>query len=52
MQSKSKIITLDTKEWVDSNVNCYFGCSNNCRYCYAKKWLFGLKEKQKILGKL
>ena len=26
-----------TKEWADSNVNIAFGCSNNCRYCYAKK---------------
>lgn len=26
-----------TKEWADSNVNCCTGCSNNCRYCYAKK---------------
>ncbi len=32
----SKKITLGTKEWADSNVNCYFGCSNDCRYCYAK----------------
>ncbi len=30
-------ITKGTKEWADSNVNCYYGCSNNCRYCYAKK---------------
>jgi len=37
MQSKSQKITLGTKEWANSNVNCYFGCSNNCRYCYAKK---------------
>lgn len=35
--SKSRKITLGTKEWADSNVNCYYGCSNNCRYCYAKK---------------
>jgi len=33
---KSRKITLGTKEWADSNVNCYKGCSNNCRYCYAK----------------
>lgn len=35
--SKSRKITLGTKEWADSNVNCYSGCSNNCGYCYAKK---------------
>ena len=34
--TKSRKITLGTKEWADSNVNCYKGCSNNCRYCYAK----------------
>lgn len=26
-----------TREWADYNVNCVSGCSNNCRYCYAKK---------------
>ena len=25
-----------TREWADSNVNCVAGCSNDCRYCYAK----------------
>ena len=30
-------ITSGTKEWADSNVNCISGCSNNCKYCYAKK---------------
>lgn len=30
-------MTLGTKEWADSNVNCYNGCSHDCRYCYAKK---------------
>lgn len=25
-----------TREWADYNVNCVSGCSNNCRYCYAK----------------
>jgi len=29
-------ITSGTKEWADHNVNCIKGCSNNCRYCYAK----------------
>lgn len=38
-------ITLGTKEWADSNVNCYFGCSNNCRYCYAKKIAIRFKRK-------
>lgn len=34
---KMSVRTLGTKEWAESNVNCYFGCSNNCVYCYAKK---------------
>jgi len=25
-----------TKEWADYNVNCIKGCSNDCRYCYAR----------------
>jgi DNA repair photolyase len=29
-------ITSGTKEWADHNVNCVKGCSNDCRYCYAK----------------
>ena len=29
-------ITSGTKEWADFNVNCVKGCSNDCRYCYAK----------------
>ena len=29
--------TSGTKEWATSNVNIAQGCSNNCRYCYAKK---------------
>ena len=28
--------TSGTKEWADYNVNCVHGCSNDCRYCYAK----------------
>jgi len=29
-------ITSGTREWADRNINCIKGCSNNCRYCYAK----------------
>ena len=43
--SKSRKITLGTKEWADSNVNCYSGCSNNCRYCYACKMAIRFKRK-------
>jgi len=32
---KTKIIS-GTKEWAKENVNCVTGCSNNCRYCYAR----------------
>ena len=34
--------TIGTKEWANSNVNVYFGCSNDCLYCYAKDnaWRF------------
>lgn len=33
---KKRKITSGTKEWADYNVNCFKGCYNNCRYCYAK----------------
>ena len=29
-------VTSGTKEWADHNINCIKGCSNDCRYCYAK----------------
>jgi len=45
MKTKTRRITLGTKEWADSNVNCYFGCSNNCRYCYAKKMAIRFNKK-------
>lgn len=31
-----KKITSGTREWADYNINVIKGCSNNCRYCYAK----------------
>ena len=34
--AKPREITTGTREWADYNVNCIKGCSNNCRYCYAK----------------
>jgi len=36
---------LGTKEWADSNVNIFNGCSNNCRYCYAKMMAIRFKRK-------
>lgn len=33
---KKHKITSGTKEWADHNINCFKGCYNNCRYCYAK----------------
>jgi len=33
---KKREITSGTKEWADHNINCIKGCSNNCKYCYAK----------------
>ncbi|HEC37771.1 hypothetical protein LCGC14_0459800 [marine sediment metagenome] len=44
MLIKRQKVTLGTKEWADSNVNCYLGCSNNCRYCYAKKMAVRFKR--------
>lgn len=33
---KKREITSGTKEWADYNINCIKGCSNDCKYCYAK----------------
>ncbi len=52
MTIKTRKITLGTKEWADSNVNCYFGCSNDCRYCYAKKMAIRFKRKTEENWKL
>jgi len=38
-------ITKGTKEWASSNVNIYNGCSNDCRYCYAKQMAVRFKRK-------
>jgi len=40
--------TSGTKEWADSNVNIFHGCSNDCVYCYAKKMAirFGRRTKE------
>ncbi|MFW9970049.1 MAG: radical SAM protein [Candidatus Odinarchaeota archaeon] len=45
LKVKSNKITQGTKEWADSNINLYYGCSNNCRYCYAKKMAIRFKRK-------
>ena len=45
LKVKSFKITRGTREWADSNINLYFGCSNNCRYCYAKKMAIRFKRK-------
>jgi len=35
-KSKNESRITGTREWADYNVNCIFGCYNDCRYCYAK----------------
>ncbi len=52
METKTRKITLGTKEWADSNVNCYVGCSNNCRYCYAKKMAIRFNRKTEETWKI
>jgi len=34
-----------TKEWAESNLNIYSGCSNDCKYCYAKSMSIRFKRK-------
>jgi DNA repair photolyase len=35
-EKKMEKKTFGFKEWTKHSVNCCSGCSNNCRYCYAK----------------
>lgn len=35
-----------TREWSNHSFNCVNGCTNNCRYCYAKR--MALRYKRKI----
>ncbi|MEA3248418.1 MAG: hypothetical protein U9Q73_01805 [Nanoarchaeota archaeon] len=49
-KEKNKI-TSGTKEWCDTNVNIYSGCSNNCLYCYAKKMAIRFKRKTETTWK-
>ena len=44
MQGLNKI-TSGTKAWANSNVNLFFGCEHDCRYCYAKKMAIRFKRK-------
>lgn len=41
----SAISKTGTKEWADTNVNILNGCSNNCKYCYAKEMAKRFKRK-------
>lgn len=34
-----------TKEWAANNLNIYHGCSNDCKYCYAKSMAVRFKRK-------
>ncbi|MHA1270186.1 MAG: radical SAM protein [Candidatus Helarchaeota archaeon] len=45
-KKKTYKITRGTREWSDYSINCITGCSNNCRYCYARKMAirFGRKS--------
>lgn len=45
---KKNKITSGVKEWASSSVNVISGCSNNCKYCYAKKMAirFGRKTEE------
>lgn len=52
MQTQAHKITLGTKEWADSNINCYYGCSNDCLYCYAKKMAIRFKRKTEDTWKI
>ena len=34
MKNEKKL--FGTREWSKSSLNITIGCSNNCKYCYAK----------------
>lgn len=41
----SKKPPTGTLEWAKTNVNCVSGCSNDCKYCYAKSMAIRFKRK-------
>jgi DNA repair photolyase len=41
---KNNNLKAGTKEWADGNYNVTVGCSNNCRYCYAKSMAVRFKR--------
>lgn len=44
--------TQGTKEWASSNINLFYGCANNCMYCYAKKMALRFGRIKSEMGKL
>lgn len=40
----TSVSTSGTKEWGDTNVNWFYGCPNNCLYCYAKWMAYRFKR--------
>lgn len=43
-EKKQMKTVFGTKEWAASNVNIQGGCSNDCRYCYAKSMAIRFKR--------
>jgi len=52
MAKNNRKVTRGTKEWSDYSANCINGCSNNCRYCYAKKMALRFKRKDEDTWKI
>ena len=42
---QSEKSAFGTREWAKTNVNCVSGCSNDCKYCYAKSMAIRFKRK-------
>lgn len=44
MSSSGRKGQSGTQEWAEKTVNCCTGCSNNCRYCYARQMAVRFKQ--------
>ncbi len=51
VEKGQELSLFGTKEWAAYNENCLLGCSQDCRYCYAKAMAIRFKRKTPVTWK-